>query len=155
MLLSTNSKLTQLLEQTKNDKSKIESQMLKVFQEANALKQEIDAELQQYEQAKTKMQQLERQNVVLWKYIKKQFKKLKKQHLRDKRRKVRTKELTRALKTQRVHGLSISIDQLDDDDEMLSEENDSDQDLTLEEIDEKFSKIQAELDMLANDPNLI
>ena len=101
------------------------------------------------------MQQLERQNVVLWKYIKKQFKKLKKQHLRDKRRKLRTKELTRALKTQRVHGLSISIDQLDDEDEILSEDRDSDQDLTLEEIDEKFSKIQAELDMLANDPNLI
>ena len=78
MLFKTNSMLSVQLAHAKKAKENVETQMIRVYEEAHEVKQIIDCELKEYEQTKTKLSDLRRQNLVLWKHIKKMKKKIRK-----------------------------------------------------------------------------
>jgi len=70
----------------------MESNLIRVFEEAKEVKNVINAELTEYKQAQSQMSLLRRQNLVLWKFIKKLHKKMRKERRRAKRNKQKAKE---------------------------------------------------------------
>ena len=91
-LLATNSKLIGELREARSAKEKMESNLIRVFEEAKEVKNVINAELTEYKQAQSQMSLLRRQNLVLWKFIKKLHKKMRKERRRAKRNKQKAKE---------------------------------------------------------------
>ena len=77
-LLRTNYNILTQLREARSARDTAEQQMLRVFEEAQEVRTIIDNELKEYEETKGQLSVMRRQNLVLWKYIRKQFKKIRK-----------------------------------------------------------------------------
>ena len=74
----------------------MEQQLLRVFDEAKEVRGVIETELEEYDKTRKQMNNLERQNLVLWKYIQKLNNKKKKERQRAKRRREKARAKVRA-----------------------------------------------------------
>mmetsp|Transcript_1727 Transcript_1727/g.2405 ORF Transcript_1727/g.2405 Transcript_1727/m.2405 type:complete len:91 (+) Transcript_1727:1008-1280(+) len=73
-LLKKNNQLDLQNKQAIRAKESMESNLKRVYEEAHEVKAILDQELRQYEQSKGKLSAMRRQNLVLWKHIKKLMK---------------------------------------------------------------------------------
>lgn len=137
-LLATNSKLIGELREARSAKEKMETNLIRVFEEAKEVKKMINAELTEFQQAQSQMSILRRQNLVLWKYIKKLNKKMRRERQRAKQRKQKAKE-----------------QQMQDNgaEKIISEE--SEPEVSEIEDQEINRRLEMELEMLSEDPDLL
>ena len=133
----------------------MEQNLKRVYEEAHEVKSILDQELRQYEQNKGKLSSMRRQNLVLWKHIKKLIKRQRQAKVREKRRKQQVKELMKAqAKLSQSKGIEQSHQTQALIDDIDSQASDDEPNKSDEEDEAKFRKLEEELDQLANDPDL-
>lgn len=91
----------------------MEENLTSVYKDASEVKAIVDKELDQYEQTKDELSQLKRQNLVLFKYIKKLIRRQKRERMREKRKEQRKKQLERERREAELQNDLSATDDLD------------------------------------------